>query len=109
MSAVVGTISATCPQTKEALEPAEVDLDNTEGCHPRVANWHSLIRPRNLEDDFVLDYDSHDVFTTPSANMAVVFHVFEHLPDTPEIAKARARLHIAAAQTQHLRKENSVF
>ena len=78
---------------------AKEDLDNAEGCHPRVANRHSPISPRNLEDDFVFDYDGHDVFSIPFANMAAVFQVFKHLPDTPETAKARARLHVAAAQT----------
>jgi hypothetical protein len=27
----------------------------------------------NLENEFVLDYDDHEVFNTPSANMAAVF------------------------------------
>ena len=90
-------LRATQRQIKVTQEQAEQDLDNADGCNPR--NRHSPIRPRNLEDDFVLDYDSHDVFATPSANMAAMFQVFEHLPDTPEIAKARARLHVAAAQT----------
>jgi hypothetical protein len=38
-----------------------------------------------------------------------VFQVFENLLSTPEITKGRAHLHVAAAQTQHPRKENSVF
>ena len=47
------------------------------------------------------------VFAILSANMATVFQVFENLPQTPEITKACARLNIAAAQTQGLRKEYS--
>ena len=61
----------------------------------------------NLENEFVQDYDGHQVFATPSANMAVVLQVFEGLPQTPEIAKARARLHVAATQAQGLRREYS--
>ena len=64
---------------------------------------------QNLEDEFVLGYDGHDVFATPSANMAAVFQVFETLPNTPKLEKARARLHVAAAQIQCLRKENSSY
>ena len=64
-------LRATRRQNEATLEQAEQDLDNADGCNPR--NRRSPIRPRNLEDDFVLDYDSHDVFTTPSVNMAAVF------------------------------------
>ena len=41
--------------------------------------------------------------------MAAVLQVFEGLPQTPEIAKARACLHIAATQAQGLRKEYSNY
>ena len=41
--------------------------------------------------------------------MAAVFQVFENLPKTPEIIKAHARLHVAAAQTQGLRKQYSDY
>ena len=57
----------------------------------------------------MLGYDGHDVFAMPSANMAAVFQVFETLPNTPKLEKARARLHVAAAQIQCLRKENSSY
>ena len=39
--------------------------------------------------------------------MAVVLQVFEGLPQTPEIAKACARLHAAVTQGQGLRREYS--
>ena len=39
--------------------------------------------------------------------MATVLQVFEGLPQTPKIAKARARLHVAATQAQGLRREYS--
>ena len=44
-----------------------------------------------------------------SANLAAVFQVFEGLQKTPEIIKARARLHVAASQTQCLCKENMAY
>ena len=57
-----------------------------------------MIQPHNLAVDFVLDYNSQDVFATPSANLATVFQVLEGLQETPEIIKARARLHVASTQ-----------
>ena len=74
-----------------------------------VNNRCSPIKPRNLKDDFVLDYDGDDVFATPSANMATVFQVVENLPNTLVIMKAHACLDVAATQTQRLRKENSAY
>ena len=41
--------------------------------------------------------------------MAAVFQVFKNIPQTPEIAKARAHLHVVATQTQGLRKECSNY
>ena len=41
--------------------------------------------------------------------MAAVLQVFKGLPQTPEIAKARARLHVAATQAQGLRREYSNY
>jgi len=64
--------------------------------HRNPRNRHSPIRPRNLDADFVLDYNGQDVFTTFLANLAAVFQVLEGLQETPEIIKARARLHMAA-------------
>jgi len=43
------------------------------------------------------------------ANLATVFQVFEGLQETPEIIKARARLHVAATQAQQMRKDNSGY
>jgi len=47
------------------------DMENAECRNPR--NRRSPIRPRNLDADFVLDYNGQDVFATPSANLAAVF------------------------------------
>ena len=80
----------------EAIDRANRDLENAERRNPR--NRRSPIRPRNLDADFVLNYNGQDIFATPSANLAAVFQVLEGLQETPEIVKARARLHVAAMQ-----------
>ena len=59
----------------EAIDRANRDLENTDHRNPR--NWRSPIRPRNLDADFVLNYNGQDVFATPSANLAAVFQVLE--------------------------------
>src|SRR6185312_11637414 len=81
-----------------AIDRANRDLENAERRNRR--NRHSPIRPRNLDADFVLNYNGQDVFATPSANLAAVFQVLEGLQETPEIVKAHARLHVAATQAQ---------
>ena len=91
----------------EAIDGANRDLENTERRNPR--NRRSPIRPCNLDTDFVLDYNGQDVFATPSADLAAVFQVLEGLQETPEIVKARARLHVAATQAQQMCKDNSAY
>ena len=91
----------------EAIDRANCDLENAKHRNPR--NRRSPIRPRNLDADFVLNYNGQDVFATPSANLAAVFQVLEGLQETPEIVKARARLHVAATQAQQLREDNSTY
>ena len=54
-----------------AIHRAERDMENADRRNPR--NRHSPIRSRNLDADFVLDYNGQDVFATPSANLAAVF------------------------------------
>jgi hypothetical protein len=90
-----------------AIHRAEHDLENADRRNPR--NRHSPIRPRNLDADFILDYNGQDVFATPSANLAAVFQVVEGLQETPEIVKACAHLHVAATQAQQLCKDNSAY
>ena len=94
-------------RNNEAIDRANRDLENAERRNPR--NRRSPIRPRNLDADFVLNYNGQDVFATPSANLAAVFQVLEGLQETPEIIKARARLHVAATQAQQLREDNSAY
>jgi len=91
----------------EAIDRANRELENAD--HRNSRNRRSLIRARNLEADFILDYNGQDVFATPTANLAAVFQVLEGLQETPEIVKARARLHVAATQAQQLREDNSAY
>ena len=91
----------------EDIDRANRDLVNIERHNPR--NRRSPIRPRNLDTDFVLNYNGQDVFTTPSANLAAVFQVLEGLQETPEIVKTRAHLHVATTQAQQLREDNSAY
>ena len=60
-------------RNNEAIDRANHDLENADSRNPR--NRRSPIRPRNLDTDFVLDYNGQDVFATPSANLAAVFQV----------------------------------
>jgi len=55
----------------EAIDWANRDQENTDRRNPR--NRRSSIWARNLDADFVLDYNSQDVFATPSANLTAVF------------------------------------
>ena len=64
-------VRADMRRSDAAIDRANRDLDNAERRNPR--NWHSLIRPRNLDADFVLNYNGQDVFATPSANLVAVF------------------------------------
>ena len=52
-------------------------------------------RPRplrcNLDDEFVR-VDGHDVYKTPSANLAMVANELTQLPQTLEVAKVTAML-----------------
>ena len=89
-------VRADMRRNDEAIDQANRDLENADCRNPR--NRRSPIRLRNLDADFVLDYNGQDVFATPSANLAAVFQVLEGLQETPEIIKARARLHVASTQ-----------
>ena len=60
-----------------AIRQSEHDMEDVDRRNPR--NRRSQIRPRNLDADFVLDYNGQDVFATPSANLTAVFLVLEGL------------------------------
>jgi len=91
----------------EAIDQANRDLENADRHNPR--NRRSPIRLRDLDADFVLDYNGQDFFATPSANLAAMFQVLEGLQETLEIIKARGRLHVATMQAQQMRKDNSAY
>ena len=104
------TLRADRQANEEVIRQGKEDLENAERRNPRVGRRRpSPPRPRNLENEFILNYDGHQVFATPSANMAAILQVFEGLPQTPEIKKVRARLHIAATQAEGLRREYSNY
>ena len=46
---------------------------------------------RNLDDEFVR-VDGHDVYKTPSTNLAVAANELTWLPQTPEVAKVATML-----------------
>jgi len=61
-----------------AIRQLEHDMQDANRRNPR--NRHSLIRSRNLDADFVLDYNGQDIFATPSANLAAaMFRVLKGL------------------------------
>jgi histone deacetylase complex regulatory component SIN3 len=74
------------------------------GRNPKV-----LHHQPNLNQEFVLNLDSQEVFTAPSANMATVLQTLENLPPSSELERARACLHIAATQAWCLRDEHSAL
>ena len=67
-------------------EAAHNDQLNSQG------RRHQL--QRNLDDEFV-HVDGHDVYKTPSANLAVAANELARLPQTPEVAKVAAMLKAA--------------
>ena len=58
---------------------------------------------RNLNEEF-LHVDGHDIFKTPSANLAVAANELAHLPQTPELAKVAAMLKAAHCQVNEIRE-----
>jgi len=57
---------------------------------------------RNLDEDF-LRVNGHDVYKTPSANLAVAANELARLPQTPEVAKVAAMLKAAHCQVNEIR------
>ena len=56
---------------------------------------------RNLDDEFVRVH-GHDVYKTPSANLAVVANEHARLPRTPEVTKVTAMLKVAHCQVNKI-------
>ena len=75
-----------------------------EATHNNQLDSQGRPRPlqRNLNDEFVY-IDGHDVYKTPSANMAVATNELARLPQTPEVAKVAAMLKAAHCQVNEIR------
>ena len=56
----------------------------------------------SLNDEFVR-VDGHDVYKTPSANLAVATNELAWLPQTPEVAKVAAMFKAAHYQVNEIR------
>jgi len=57
---------------------------------------------RNLDDEF-LHVDGHDVYKTPSANLAVAADELTRLPQSLAVAKVAAMLKAAHCQVNEIR------
>ena len=57
---------------------------------------------RNLDDEFVR-VNGHDVYKTPSANLAVATNELTRLPQTPEVTKVAAMPKAAHYQVNEIR------
>ena len=57
---------------------------------------------RNLDDEFVR-VDGHDVYKTPSANLAMAANELTRLPQTPEVTKVAAMLKAEHCQVNEIR------
>ena len=57
---------------------------------------------RNLDEEF-LHVDGHDIFKTPSANLAVVANELARLPQMPKLAKVVAMLKAVHYQVNEIR------
>ena len=57
---------------------------------------------RNLDDEFVR-VDGHDIYKTPSANLAVATNELARFPQTPEVTKVAAMLKAAHCQVNEIR------
>ena len=57
---------------------------------------------RNLDEEF-LHIDGHDVFKTPSTNLAVAANELAHLPQMPELTKVATMLKAAHYQVNEIR------
>ena len=56
---------------------------------------------RNLNDEFVR-VDGHDVYKTPSANLAMATNELARLPQTSEVAKVAAMLKAVHCQVNEI-------
>ena len=64
----------------------------------------SRLLQRNLDDEFV-HVDGHDVYKTPSANLAVATNELTRLPQTLEVTKVTAMIKVAHCQINEIRQD----
>ena len=76
---------AQCRANEATLAMAETQLDSQR----RSRQLHS-----NLDDEFIR-VDGHDIYKTPSANLAVAANKLARLPQTPEVTKVTPMLKAA--------------
>ena len=81
---------------ERAIAMAEAARDNQIDSQGRPLH-------RNLNEEF-LRVDGHDVFKTPSANLAVAANELAHLPQTPELTKVATMLKAALYQVNEIRE-----
>ena len=84
---------ARCRANEIALAMAEQQLDS-QG-RPLLCN---------LNDEFV-HVDGHDVYKTPSANLAVAANKLARLPQTPEVTKVATMLKTAHCQVNEIHQD----
>ena len=63
-----------------------------------------LLLHHDLDEEF-LRVDGHDVFKTPSANLAVAANELARFPQMPELAKIAAMLKAAHCQVNEIRED----
>ena len=78
----------------------------TEAARNEQLNSHGRPRPLqcNLNDEFV-HVDGHDVYKTPSANLAMATNELAQLPQTSEVAKVATMLKEAHCQVNEIRQD----
>ena len=72
------------------------------------AQLDSQGRPHQLQcnrDDKFVHVDGHDVYKTPSANLAMAVNELAQLPQTPEVARVAAMLKAVHCQVNEIRQD----
>jgi len=90
---------AQCRENKAAIARAEATRYNRLDSQGRPLPLH-----RDLDKEF-LRVDGHNVFKTPSANLAVAANELACLPQTPKLAKVAAMLKAAHCQVNEIRED----
>ena len=104
------------PRNGETEEERATHENRNVNCTQRRANEIVLARAeqqldsqgrplqRNLDDEFAR-VDGHDIYKTPSANLAVAANELAWLPQTLEVAKVAAMLKAVHYQVNEIRQD----